>query len=117
MAKPICPNCGAKITGDATERWSLWKINHGRRLCASCHSAIQIRRSVATIYLRAPFLLLAQMLVGGALTWGLLREGAIQIGEAKLIVAGCVMLPLLISIAVLMMLPGSIYEHCEVRGG
>lgn len=117
MAKLICPSCNAKIVGDSTERWGLWKINRGRRICPSCHSAIQFRRNIATIYLRTPFLLPAQTVVGVALVWEPLREGAIQLGEAKLVVAACVMVPVLISIAVLMVLPGSVCELCSIDEG
>jgi hypothetical protein len=57
------------------------------------------------------------MVIGLALAWGPIRDGAIQIHEAKLIMAAWIMGPLLFSIALLMMLPGSLYERCGVGDG
>lgn len=116
MAKPICPNCGAKVTAAGGEPWSLWKINRGSRLCTSCHASIQFRRSSSTIYLRVPAILLFQSAVGVAIAWGPLTSGSVQLGQAKLIVAAIVMGPLLLSIVALLLLPGSVYERSNAGG-
>ena len=116
MAKPVCPICGANVNDDGAEPWGLWRINRGRRLCSACHTALQFRRNVGTIYLIAPIVLVAQVILALAVGWGWFREGVISIGEAKLIVPAFVGVPLCISIALLMILPGSIYERSKVDG-
>ncbi|MBS0416311.1 MAG: hypothetical protein JSR66_01270 [Proteobacteria bacterium] len=114
MAKPICPQCSAKIVVESIERWGLWKINRGRRICPSCQSGVQFRRNLGTLYLRVPALLFAQMVVGVALEWEPLRAGSIELGTAKLVMAAWVVVPSAISMAALILLPGSIFEDCGI---
>ena len=67
--------------------------------------------------MRAPFLIAIQTVAGLVLLWEPIRTHAIEVGTAELILAACVMGSLSISITVLMLLPGSIYESCDFDGG
>lgn len=55
------------------------------------------------------------MVVGVALEWEPLRAGSIELGTAKLVMAAWVVVPSAISMAALILLPGSIFEDYGIE--